>query len=248
MTHPRAAVIFDLYGTLVDVHVDESSALVWDKIAGDFFGGHAGVSGAALKQSYVELCDLQSTHKDEGFLLDAVFTQLLRRFAGQSGPNAVAEFASIFRRYSIVYLNKKPYTDSLLQQIRASGYKIGLISNTEGLLTRYDLDILQLNAAFDQIILSSFIGLKKPDRKIFAEMLARLDVTAAAAVFVGDDFDSDVLGALDSGIDAVYLSQETDDVLTTIRRRYSGRVLCAELSHKSLWMVLKQFGFNLETN
>jgi putative hydrolase of the HAD superfamily len=241
----RAAALFDLYGTLVDLHVDEKTPSVWNAIAEECFGAREGVSGHSLRDSYLDLLELRGREKDEGFLLDSVFADLLNRFGAPSSPTDVSAFAVAFRRHSTVHLRKKPYTDALLSQIRSSGYKVGLISNTEELLTRYDLDVLQLEPAFDQVILSSRIGVKKPNERIFAEMLARLAVAAEAAVYVGNDFDDDVLGALNSGMDAVYLTSEPAHVRKTIRARYGARVLCAEFSLDDICTALADLGFEL---
>ena len=49
MRRVRRAVIFDLYGTLVDLQVDEDTPLFWNALASDFFGMERSVSGEELR-------------------------------------------------------------------------------------------------------------------------------------------------------------------------------------------------------
>ena len=47
--------IFDLYGTLVDIHTDENKASVWNKAAVYFSAQGASYSGKELKVRYAAL-------------------------------------------------------------------------------------------------------------------------------------------------------------------------------------------------
>jgi putative hydrolase of the HAD superfamily len=244
MTEARAAVVFDLYGTLVDVRTDEESPSVWANISAQFFGQHTNVSGKALHETYVDLCETLGREREEGFLLDSVFAQLLTRYGVSPSHDAVKSFGRAFRQSTLVYLRKKQYTDRLLDDIRASSYKLGLISNTEALLTRYDLEVLELEHRFDQIVLSSGIGIKKPDSRIFSEMLARLDVAPRTAAAVGDDFDADVVGALHAGMDAIYLTAGAEHVRPVSG---SGKIICSTFSLIDIREALRTLGFVLVT-
>ena len=52
-------------------------------------------------------------------------------------------------------------------------------------------------------MLPADVGAAKPDRRIFALALARLDVPASEALYVGDDEDRDVAGARAAGLEAI---------------------------------------------
>ena len=51
--------------------------------------------------------------------------------------------------------------DGLLCAIRTSGYKLGLVSNTEALLTAYDLKVLDLIERFDWLSLRRLMPLAR---------------------------------------------------------------------------------------
>ena len=52
--------IFDLYGTLVDIHTDESKASVWKKIAVYFSAQGAAYTGKEIKERYGALIDTEA--------------------------------------------------------------------------------------------------------------------------------------------------------------------------------------------
>jgi putative hydrolase of the HAD superfamily len=243
MNDRRTAVIFDLYGTLADVHVDEKSPAFWAAVSAEVFDGRSSVAGEQLESAYCRLLNWHGKRSEDGFLLDTVFAQLLGEFGVEPTPDNLQRLADAFRKHSIVYLARKDYASALLDTVRSSGYRIGLISNTEELLTRYDLRVLGLEDVFDHAILSSELGVKKPNRKIFEEMLGRLEVHPSEAAYVGDNFDDDVIGALNSGIAAVFLTGESRNVRNAIEGRYAGKVICADWSLPGILAALQQLGF-----
>lgn len=244
MRGKRRAVVFDLYGTIVHVQVDEQSPCFWNALASDFFAFKKDFSGDVLRSIYTRLIEMEEKDKDEGFLLDAVFFRLLKELEINPTHENINQFAHKFRKHSIVSLSKKTYTDLLLRKIRASGYKLGLLSNTEELLTKYDLQALSLEHKFDEIILSSSRGIKKPDKRIFDEILQRLGVNNKETVFVGDNFENDIVGALNSDIDAVFLT-ESERVSSACKTRYGAKIVCASFDLKEINNALEKLSFNL---
>jgi putative hydrolase of the HAD superfamily len=245
MAASRRAVIFDLYGTLVDAVIDEESASFWDAFARDLGGMGGRITGGELKSTYRDLIREEGAHKEEGFLLDGVFTNLLTRCgipASKESRNAVGD---AFRKRSLVSLDKKPYTDELLALLKKSGCLIGLLSNTEELVTRHDLEVLKLTDSFDSVILSSAFGVKKPDPTIFQEMLQRLAVTGDEAVFVGDTFDADMAGCLGAGIVGIFLTAGEPGLKAGIEADHRGHLVCAGFSTPEIIAALQEFGFNL---
>lgn len=69
---------------------------------------------------------------------------------------------------------------------------------------------------FDGIILSSDEGVKKPSAEIFEAALNRFHLSPDEAVYVGNDFSADVLGAKSVGLNTAYilsnLSPDGDDL------------------------------------
>lgn len=118
----------------------------------------------------------------------------------------------------VVALDHSAYSNSLhaepevletLAQLRASGYRLGLVSNIALDASRMREDLARLGIAehLDASVFSSEVGVRKPDPRIFLETLARVGVAPADAVFVGDRLRDDVAGARAVGMRTVLTRQ-----------------------------------------
>ncbi len=56
------------------------------------------------------------------------------------------------------------------------------------------------------------LGLKKPEREFYEHILRDLEASRSEVVMIGDGLEKDVLGALDNGIQAVWLNHKKDPV------------------------------------
>ena len=99
------------------------------------------------------------------------------------------------------------YEDALpvLDELRARGLKLGLLSNTGR-----DLDVFVSHHGIevDAILTSRIHGKAKPHETIFRAMLEKLVVAPATAVMVGDDPDDDFAGAHAVGMQAWLVDRE----------------------------------------
>jgi HAD superfamily hydrolase (TIGR01509 family) len=91
-----------------------------------------------------------------------------------------------------------------LARLRLAGLKLGVISNSDGRVDQA-LEAAGLREYFDVVIDSALVGVEKPDPRIFHAALDALDVAPEEALYVGDLYEIDVLGARAAGIDAVLL-------------------------------------------
>jgi putative hydrolase of the HAD superfamily len=96
----------------------------------------------------------------------------------------------------------RPGSHELLARLRARGLRTGVVSNFDRRLPEI-LGGLGLAAQLDAIVLPSDARAAKPDRRIFALALQRVEVAAAEALFVGDDAQRDLEGARAAGLLAV---------------------------------------------
>ena len=87
-------------------------------------------------------------------------------------------------------------------------YRVGIISNTVGSGDAELVDALEkagIRGLIDALVTSRDFGTAKPDPAIFAEGARRLGVPLEETLMVGDRLDTDVAGALNAGIPAVWL-------------------------------------------
>ena len=92
-----------------------------------------------------------------------------------------------------------------LGRLRDAGLRLGVVSNSDGRVEQA-LAEAGLREYFDVVIDSSVAGIEKPDPAIFLAALDALGVEAEQALYVGDLYEVDVVGARAAGIDAVLLA------------------------------------------
>ena len=99
-----------------------------------------------------------------------------------------------------------PYGQQVLAELKANGYKIGLISNTmfSGRAHIDDLERFGLDRYFDAMLFSSESNKWKPNTAPFERVLEELEVAPANSVFIGDDPAADVIGGTDAGLIVVH--------------------------------------------
>lgn len=93
-----------------------------------------------------------------------------------------------------------------LARLRAAGLRLGVVSNSDGRVEEA-LRAAGLREYFDVVMDSALIGVEKPDPRIFQAALNALGVAPEEALYVGDLYEVDILGAEAAGISAVLLGQ-----------------------------------------
>ncbi|MGT2425456.1 HAD family hydrolase [Amnibacterium kyonggiense] len=94
-----------------------------------------------------------------------------------------------------------------LDALAARGVRIGMVTNGAGSVQRDKLASTGILDRFDPLIISSEVGVKKPDAAIFEIALAAAGVVPDAAWFVGDHLWHDAQGASEAGIRAIWLDR-----------------------------------------
>lgn len=207
--------IFDLYGTLADIHTDETPDAFWEDTAAfaDTFG--VSYTGASLKSAYLALCADEvrlraKTLPDvpEAYIepeLTHVFIRLLKDRDADDPEAGAKRFAAYFRKRSTLHLRQMPYACETLDVLRSRGARTFLLSNAQSCFTRDELDALRLSERFDGILLSSDAGVKKPHPKLFKLLLDRYAIVPETALMVGNDAVADIAGAGRVGLSSAYI-------------------------------------------
>jgi len=92
-----------------------------------------------------------------------------------------------------------PEAKSTLAELHQRSYRLGIISNADG---QIESAMTQLGVAeyFEHIIDSAIVGVEKPDERIFAMALEKLKLPASSCLYIGDNYDNDVIGARQAGM------------------------------------------------
>lgn len=206
--------LFDLYGTLADIHTDERSPALWLRMS-----ALLGMEGAvwtpeALEKKYRDgIARMEAeARKVRGCGAEIDVAPLFRSFYTDAGVEAseadAARLAREFRVLSLCKLRLFPGAAALLKALRENGCRVFLLSNAQALFTRPELRLLGLDTLFDDILLSSEAGLKKPDAGFYGQMLTKNGLDPAETVMVGNDDQADCHGAAAVGLDSLYLHTE----------------------------------------
>ncbi len=93
-----------------------------------------------------------------------------------------------------------------LVSLRDRGLTLGLISNIDRDISPLleDLGVLSLLGI---IVTSHDTGFAKPNREIFQEALKMAEVTASEAIYVGDQYQVDIVGARNAGMTGVLIDR-----------------------------------------
>jgi HAD superfamily hydrolase (TIGR01509 family) len=118
--------------------------------------------------------------------------------------DAVVRWRNGFNRPVGLWHLPEPTAAEVLRDVKAAGLVAGVISNSNGTV-RSVLAAAGLAEALDFVIDSGAVGVEKPDPRIFALGLAEAGVSAGEAVYIGDLYSVDVLGARRAGIEAILL-------------------------------------------
>jgi HAD superfamily hydrolase (TIGR01549 family) len=153
-------------------------------------------------------------------------------FEGVHPPlEGLASWAAVYRRDSwrsaLRAVGKDPGAAELLSERYIEGQRSGhpllpgalgfvrhlaetvpvvLVTNGPPDLQRLKIDQAGIGAYLSGVVISGEIGLGKPDPAVFAGALELVGVPAENAVMVGDSWERDVVGALASGMPAVWIS------------------------------------------
>ncbi len=199
--------LFDLYGTLVDIHTDEEKLSLWRRMC-ELLGEDT-ENASDLRAEYNVLCRKYSdarAHEYAEFDLLCVFEDMLARRTRNSV--SARELAHEFRVASRERFRIFDGAIDILKGLRERGAGVYLVSNAQECFTLDELSDSGLVPLLDGILISSSVGVKKPSPQIFDMALKRFSLRRDECIYVGNDMRDDVLGATKAGIRSVYIETE----------------------------------------
>ena len=107
-------------------------------------------------------------------------------------------------------------------------YKMHIITNGFQEVQHRKLKNSNLSPFFDKVITSEEVGVKKPNPKIFRYALDLAGAKEEESVMIGDNFEADILGAKDMGMQVIFC-------------RFNGEVATEEVNTVDNLIELKSF-------
>lgn len=150
----------------------------------------------------------QATLGERNLTVDNLIQEILTYLRiGGVKPEWLVEAVAAYEAVACGRTTPLPHAQTVLADLKAQGYKVGLISNTmfRGRAHIGDLEKFGLLDYFDAMLFSGDVNLWKPRTETFHHVLAELDVSPEQSVFVGDDPASDVVGGQNAGMYTVHL-------------------------------------------
>lgn len=172
--------IFDLYGTLVDIHTEENDPVVWEKLA-LFYGYYDAIYTAeelkaryeALVAGEESLMKARSKKKDDAHeshpevSIEFIFQKLFEEKGVDADLTLAVHAGQFFRILTTEYVRLYDGVQELLGALKKAGKNVYLLSNAQRIFTEYEMHTLGIAQYFDDIFISSTCGVKKPDSRFF---------------------------------------------------------------------------------
>ena len=207
-------LVFDLYGTLVDIHTEEND-LVWEKTA--FYFGFYGAryTGPELKAAFEKALRRREAVAGQSYecFPDIPFEQVMAELFREKGVTENAEAlginaAQLFRISSLDYIRLYPHALEALAKLREKGCRLWLLSNAQAIFTAYELRLLGLGDQLDGIYLSSNYLCRKPDLRFYQALIDDRKLDVSKTMMIGNDRHTDIAGAKAAGMATLYMHTE----------------------------------------
>ena len=112
-----------------------------------------------------------------------------------------------------------------MRYLRERGYRLHICSNGFHEIQYRKLRVSNLEQYFDSVILSEDAGANKPQKQFFDYAFAQTGADPATTLMIGDNFQSDILGAKAAGIDQLFFNRHPDTFTPTEPITYQIRSL-----------------------
>jgi len=141
------------------------------------------------------------------------FVRFERTFSDLS-HQATPEFIDRFSLDFLEVAPRQPLTmagaHELLQHCNGR-YEMHIITNGFIEVQGHKMKAASLEGFFQHIINSEHVGVRKPNPEIFRYALEKARAEKEESLMIGDDWDADILGARDFGIDQAFLTSSEDE-------------------------------------
>lgn len=120
----------------------------------------------------------------------AILAEFLTELGMAEGDEATAlahEMADHFTEAQIATITAFPGAIEAIEELRARGVKLALITNGDALLQRRKIERFSLASLFECVIVEGEFGKGKPDPEVYHHALATLGVAPQEAWIVGDN-------------------------------------------------------------
>jgi putative hydrolase of the HAD superfamily len=211
---PYAAVLFDLFGTLV-APFRRAEHIESIRVCSEALG----ISNADCHRLWVGSFP-ERVRGGFGSVRDN-FEWIVREAGGQVDRNRLDDATLLYERFTLDGLTPVDGALDLLEWLRARDMKIGLVTNCAP-----DVPLVWERSAFapffDHCSFSSLCGRVKPEPEIYHGALTALGAEASSTLYVGDGSDEELTGALAVGMIPVLVTNDLSNTYDATRQDVDG--------------------------
>jgi putative hydrolase of the HAD superfamily len=205
------AVFFDLYQTLVHYQPsqEELEAAAMKNLGIEVTAAmlcHPMLTANEFIYQQIARRPLSQRSREETMALYSEYQRIVLKEAGLAADEKVV--LRLLGMMQQAKMNLILFDDVMpaLDDLKKRRLKLGLISNIEHNMTA-TLDKLGLSSKLDIVVTSQNAGFTKPQPEIFQYALKKSGVNPAEAVYVGDQYQVDIIGAKSAGMQGILLDR-----------------------------------------
>lgn len=190
-------ILFDIYGTLIDIRTNEHKDEVFDTISRFLAYRRVFVRRKELKELYFAELNQQLARSRERYPevdVNLAFGRVLRGHGRTSDRYLALITTQLYRSLTRERFSLFDDTFRTLTEFRKR-YRLGIVTDAQRVFCKPELRALRIEEFFDTIVISSDYGFRKPDPRLFHIALAAMNARAAEAAYIGNCFETDLHGA-----------------------------------------------------
>ncbi|HAI11733.1 MAG TPA: hypothetical protein DCM28_08510 [Phycisphaerales bacterium] len=230
----KKVVFFDLDDTLVDHRHCNICGLTAMRKAYDAFGA---VELDVLEQTYIRLIDQTHSKVLTGEIdLNEARAERFKLMFAECGQTVDEDEAMVAAdAYRAAYVDNRQPVPGVMEvlKILRPKVKLGVITNHIREEQIKKIDACKLWPYIDELVISGDVGINKPDRGIFEYALNKFKAKPEDCVMIGDSWHSDITGAYNMGINAIWLNRYEDPMpdekMATMITGFEPAMLIAQL-------------------
>jgi len=133
---------------------------------------------------------------------DRVYTQIIQEY--ELADWAMEELLSCYELCFCAFCKPRVGAVSAIKSLHTKGLKIGLVSNGKSPFQERNFRALGLSDYFHTVVVSDAVGLRKPNKEIFALACSNMQVDLERCTMVGDNEKADIAGAKQAGMRTIH--------------------------------------------
>ena len=216
-------VLFDMGGTLEDIHVDDESRHASIQGVLDILRAHGidpdkdfETAASAINAGWERYGAYRDPRQRE-LKPEEIWGSFVLTDFGLDEESVRPYAEELAHMWEVTHYHRalRPHVREMLEGLKDLGMKLGVISNTASLYQVFDiLKEYGIRDYFQDVTLSSVTGYRKPTPNIFMISLHQVQSDPAHCAYVGDTISRDVIGPIRMGFGATF---HIDSYLTRLK-------------------------------